>query len=127
MTDALVHVNDCLAIAAGAKRSTAVIFFCECGDCLAEGVYHSLDEHEEIRAREDLIFARGHDSPMRYRPTTTRLSTLVRESSREHPDVWRDLLVRNLNRAAERASRSTSTASPEASRSPTEPPGRVRR
>jgi hypothetical protein len=112
MTDALVHVNDCLAIAARAKGSTVVVFFCECGDCLAEGVYLSLDEHEGIRAREDLIFARGHDAPLRYRPTT-RLSTLAREFSRNRPDVWRDLLAWNLIRAAERAATSsTSIASP---------------
>lgn len=102
MTEALVHVNDCLATAAKARGSTAVSFFCECGDCLAEGVYLSLDEHEEIRAREDLVFARGHDAPTRYRPTT-RLSSLTHEFSRERADAWRELLARNLTRAAELA------------------------
>jgi hypothetical protein len=126
MTDALVQVNDRLAIAARAKGSTAVIFFCECGDCLAEGVYLSLDEHEEIRAREDLLFAQGHDAPLRYRPTT-RLSTLAREFSRDRPEVWRDLLVRNLNRAAERQGsfRSTDPRDPRLAQRQPKPGGGV--
>jgi hypothetical protein len=60
MTEALVQINDRLARAALAKRTATATFFCECGDCLAEDVPLSLDEHEEIRAREDLIFAPGH-------------------------------------------------------------------
>jgi len=62
MTEALVQINDRLARAALAKGSATTTFFCECGDCLAEGVPLSLGEHEEIRAREDLIFAPGHDA-----------------------------------------------------------------
>src|SRR5262249_58598318 len=63
MTDALVQINDRLAEAARVKGSAAMTFFCECGDCLADEVRLSLDEHEEIRAREDLVFAPGHEAP----------------------------------------------------------------
>jgi hypothetical protein len=65
MTDALVHVNDRLAEAARGQGFPAASFYCECGDCLAEAVPLSLEEHDEIRAREDLIFAQGHDTPTR--------------------------------------------------------------
>jgi hypothetical protein len=60
MTDALVEVNNRLAHAARASGFGMAVFHCECGDCLAEDVRLSLDEHEQIRAREDLIFAPGH-------------------------------------------------------------------
>ena len=60
MTDALVQVNERLAHAARASGFDVAVFHCECGVCLAEDVQLSLDEHEEIRAREDLIFAPGH-------------------------------------------------------------------
>lgn len=63
MIDALVRINDRLADAARAKEIPVAHFYCECGECLAEQVALSLDEHDEIRAREDLIFAPGHDSP----------------------------------------------------------------
>ena len=68
MTDALVEINDRLARAAGTRGGAAAEFFCECGECLAEEVPLSLDEHEEIRVREDLILAPGHDVSRRYRP-----------------------------------------------------------
>jgi hypothetical protein len=67
MTDALAQINDRLADAARAAGSRGFIVFCECGDCLAEEVPLSLDEHAELRAREDLVFAPGHDAPRRYR------------------------------------------------------------
>jgi hypothetical protein len=51
MTDALVQINDRLARAARSQGSSETMFFCECGNCLAEDVRLSLDEHEEIRAR----------------------------------------------------------------------------
>ena len=70
MTDALAQINDRLADAARAAGSETVKFFCECGDCLAEEVPLSLAEHEELRVREDLIFAPGHDAPRRYREPT---------------------------------------------------------
>ena len=60
MTEALVQINDSLARAARASGFDGAVFHCECGDCLAEDVRLSLDEHDEIRAREDLIFAPGH-------------------------------------------------------------------
>jgi hypothetical protein len=72
MTDALVQINDRLARAATESGFDTATFHCECGECLAEDVRLSLDEHEEIRAREDLIFAPGHDAPRRYRPTPAR-------------------------------------------------------
>jgi hypothetical protein len=86
MTDALVHVNDRLAEAARAQGFPAASFYCECGDCLAEAVPLSLAEHDELRAREDLIFAQGHDTPTRYRHSA--------------PDSgeWRAALTRSLMR-----------------------------
>jgi hypothetical protein len=68
MTDALVDINDRLARAAIAHGAAAVTFFCECGECLADEVPLSLDEYEEIRVREDLIFAPGHDASSQPRP-----------------------------------------------------------
>ena len=62
MSDALVQINDQLARAARASGFDAAVFHCECGDCLAEDVRLSVDEHDEIRAREDLIFAPEHAS-----------------------------------------------------------------
>jgi hypothetical protein len=90
MTEALVQINDRLAGAARAKGSTAATFFCECGDCLAEDVPLSLDEHEEIRARDDLIFARGHDAQLQrvYRSPVGGAA--------------RDVLTRSLTRFAKR-------------------------
>lgn len=61
MTDALVEINDRLARASRARELVTADFSCECGNCLAENVTLSLEEHDEIRAREDLIFAPGHD------------------------------------------------------------------
>jgi hypothetical protein len=66
MTDALVRINDQLAEAARARREETFTGFCECGDCLAADVLLTLEGHEEIRAREDLIFADGHESLLRY-------------------------------------------------------------
>ena len=60
MTEALVQINDQLARAARASGFDAAVFHCECGDCLAEDVRLPIEEHDEIRAREDLIFAPGH-------------------------------------------------------------------
>lgn len=88
MTEALVQINDRLARAARAKRSEVATFFCECGDCLAENVPLSLDEHEEIRAREDLIFAPGHDAQ--------------RKNRFEGGGVARDVLTRSTIGFAER-------------------------
>jgi len=88
MTDALVQINDRLARAARAQRSSGAAFFCECGNCLAEEVRLSLDEQEEVRAREDLIFAPGHDSQRDYRS--------------EPGGVARDILTRSIVRFAER-------------------------
>lgn len=72
MTDALVQINDRLARAATARGFATSTFHCECGECLAQDVRLSLDEHDEIRAREDLIFAPGHDAPRRYRAVPDR-------------------------------------------------------
>jgi hypothetical protein len=63
MTNALVQINDQLARAARASGFEGAVFHCECGDCLAEDVRLSLDEHDEIRGREDLIFAPEHSIP----------------------------------------------------------------
>jgi hypothetical protein len=65
MTDALVLINDQLARAARASGVGMAVFRCECGECLAEYVQLSVDEHDEIRAREDLLFAPGHDAQRR--------------------------------------------------------------
>jgi hypothetical protein len=71
MTDALVQINDRLAQASRASGFDSAVFHCECGDCLAEDVRLSLDEHDEIRAREDLIYAPKHSVP---REARNRLS-----------------------------------------------------
>jgi hypothetical protein len=63
MTDALVEINDRLARAVRVHEGSTADFFCECGNCLAENVPLSLEEYEEIRDREDLIFAPGHEAP----------------------------------------------------------------
>jgi hypothetical protein len=61
MTAALRYVNDRLE--AAARAGCEVTFFCECGYCLAENVSLLLEDYEDVRAREDFILARGHDSP----------------------------------------------------------------
>jgi hypothetical protein len=104
MTDALVQINDRLAQAASSNGSASITFFCECGDCLAEEVPLSLDEHEEIRTREDLIFAPGHDAPRRYRqpPDIARASNgFGRERQTFDSAGLRDLLKTSLTRTAE--------------------------
>jgi hypothetical protein len=88
MTEALVQINDRLARAAPAKGTATTTFFCECGDCLAEDVPLSLDEHEEIRVREDLIFAPGHDAQ--------------RDDRSAGGGEARDMLTRSIARFAER-------------------------
>jgi hypothetical protein len=88
MTEALVQSNDRLARTALAKGAAAITFFCECGDCLAEEVWLSLDEHEEIRVREDLILAPGHDAH--------------RENRSLGGGTARDILTRSIVRFAER-------------------------
>ena len=97
MTDALVHINDRLAQAARAQGFPAASFYCECGDCLAEAVPLSLEEHDEIRAREDLVFAQSHDTPARYRhpaPPSVSPPEWVALDSGE----WRAALTRSLMR-----------------------------
>lgn len=103
MTDALAQINDRLAAAARARGSETAAFFCECGDCMADEVLLSLDEHEELRVREDLVFAPGHDAPRRYReprllgwdsiPTYAELR--IGDSER-----WRVALLYALTRSA---------------------------
>jgi hypothetical protein len=88
MTEDLVQSNDRLAMTALAKGAAATTFFCECGDCLAEEVRLSLDEHEEIRVREDLIFAPGHDAQ--------------RENRSAGGGTARDMVTRSIIRFAER-------------------------
>jgi hypothetical protein len=92
MTDALVEINDRLARAVRAEGGAAVTFFCECGECLADEVPLSLDEYEEIRVREDLIFAPGHDAPRRYPAKRQALDSSDR----------RDLLAMSRSRVAGR-------------------------
>jgi hypothetical protein len=89
MTEALVQINDRLARAARTKGLLRMTFFCECGDCLAEELPLSLGEHEELRAREDLIFAPGHD---------TR-----RDGRSAGGGSAREMLTRSIARFAERA------------------------
>jgi hypothetical protein len=103
MTDALAQINDRLATAARAAGSETPTFFCECGDCMAEEVRLSLDEHEELRVREDLIFAPGHDAPRRYREprllgwesTPTYAELRIGDAER-----WRVALLYALTRSA---------------------------
>ena len=90
MTDALVLLNDRLVEVARARKDETFTGFCECGDCSAEDVLLTVDGHEEIRAREDLIFADGHDAPRRYRKPNLR--------AYEPLPAWsRDALVQSLN------------------------------
>ena len=95
MTEALVQINDRLGAAARAGEPVSR-FFCECGACLAEGVILSLDDYEEIRDREDLIFAPGHEAPRPCRkPSPSRSS--YRPGA---PDaVRRDVLITTLMKA----------------------------
>lgn len=109
MTDALVQINDRLAEAARTRGSATMTFYCECGDCLADEVRLSPDEHEQIRAREDLVFAPGHDAPRRYRQPGRRASRSNgsgrdrRATSRPGDSAeWRDLLTTSLIRASAR-------------------------
>jgi hypothetical protein len=96
MTDALVRINDQLAEAARAREDETLTGFCECGNCLAAEVLLTLDGHEEIRAREDLIFADGHESPLRYRkqslPAPKPLSPASRDALVQalRGVAWRD-------------------------------------
>jgi hypothetical protein len=105
MTDALAQINDRLADAArgSGSRSETLTFFCECGDCMAEEVPLSLDEHEELRIREDLIFAPGHDAPRRYRePKLLGWDSLPRYAELRIGDSerWRVALLYALTRSA---------------------------
>ena len=91
MTEALVQINDRIALSPLADQNGAVMFFCECGHCLAAEVSLTLDEHDEIRAREDLIFAPDHETAGCYRkpnlghgrPPASRASRLPGERARE--------------------------------------------
>jgi len=101
MTDALVEINDRLASAARRREAGSITFYCECGDCLAEGVPLFIDEHDEIRAREDLIFAPGHDASRRYRPSQRFGPGSSRTSASEAPVVAqrRQVQLQSLIRA----------------------------
>jgi hypothetical protein len=83
MTDALVQINDRLADAARASGFATATFHCECGECPATDVRLSLDAQDEIRAREDLIFAPGHDAPRRYRAVPARAGVASAEAQDE--------------------------------------------
>jgi hypothetical protein len=101
MTDFLTQINDRLATAARRAGGETITFFCECGDCLAEDVSLSLDDYEEIRAREDLIFAPGHDAPRRYRQHSLVSGRSTSSDSRDRLDGaewWRDSLIESLIR-----------------------------
>ena len=91
MTDALGQINDRLARAARANELSSASFYCECGDCLAEHVPLSLEEHDEIRAREDLIFAPGHELR---RPDRTPQRVSSASTRRGSPDFAESRLVR---------------------------------
>jgi hypothetical protein len=107
MTDALVEINDRLAEAAWPRYGETTTFFCECGDCLAECVALSLDEHDEIRAREDLIFAPGHETPRRYRkphPLAASAPTGAQDLDEWMlvSGSWRGVLIQSLSGVARR-------------------------
>lgn len=109
MTDALVQINDRLVKAARDRGRARVTFYCECGNCLADEVRLTPDEHEEIRVREDLIFAPGHDPPRRYRRPA---SVATRSNGANHrraldSAAWRDLLTTRLIRTSARLTRSS--------------------
>jgi len=102
MTEALVQINDRIALSPRADHTHAVTFFCECGNCLADDVSLTLDEHDEIRAREDLIFAPDHETGGSYRKpnlghvTSRRPNTDVYESVWDE-GWWRGSLIRGLD------------------------------
>jgi hypothetical protein len=55
----IVEINDRLAAMAPTDQSV-VTFLCECGNCLAVGVTMSLEQFDQMRAREELILAPNH-------------------------------------------------------------------
>jgi hypothetical protein len=95
MTEALVQINDQLGAAARAG-APVTYFYCECGDCLAEDVTLSLDGYEEVRDREDLIFAPGHEAPRRYRKPSPGHSAYCPEAL---DAVRRDLVIAAVMKA----------------------------
>jgi hypothetical protein len=105
MTEALVRINDRLGAAARAGEPVTY-FYCECGDCLAENVLLSLDGYEEVRDREDLIFAPGHDAPRRYRKPSPGDSGFRREAL---DPVRRAVLIAALMKAGATPSRPRQT------------------
>ena len=93
LTEALAQINDKLA--AAARDDSEVIFFCECGDCLAENVRLSLDEFDRIRAREDIVFAPGHD--VQRADPGKDLSTGSRQALKPRPPrPWRGPLLHGI-------------------------------
>jgi hypothetical protein len=105
MTDALVQINDRLAKAARARGFANATFYCECGECLAEDVPLTLEEHDAIRDREDLIFAPGHDAPRRYwKPSLVTPAPALADPDWTLLDSgqWRAVLLQGLLRAMPR-------------------------
>jgi hypothetical protein len=60
MQGAAIRINARLAEASRGE-SRPVAFVCECGRCNVEVVPLTLEEFDEIRAREDLVLAPGHN------------------------------------------------------------------
>jgi len=59
MQTAAIRINDRLAEASRGE-SGAVTFVCECGKCRVDAVSLTVEEFDQIRAREDLVLAPGH-------------------------------------------------------------------
>jgi len=59
LTRGIVEINDRLA-ATTPTEQTKAMFLCECGDCLGVAVPLSLEQFDELRAREEPLLARGH-------------------------------------------------------------------
>jgi hypothetical protein len=59
LTPAMQRINKTLAQQAR-REGGRVTFVCECGRCGGELVPITLEQYDEIRAREDLIVAPGH-------------------------------------------------------------------
>jgi hypothetical protein len=100
ISSSLVQTNDRLAAAARANKSDSATFLCECGNCLAQEVPLALEEHDQIRARDDLIFAEGHDGHTRG-PTRSPIPALPGYGQWDPLDAqpWRSLLKPGLRTA----------------------------
>lgn len=60
LTNGLVRINDRLAAIARRERSP-VTFMCECGSCWGIFVPLSLEQFDQLRARDEPVLVPGHN------------------------------------------------------------------